>query len=238
MGIFSFIFGIFGKRPEPEKERGTVVYQSPDEPPVPADMERHVGLINAAIETFDGTSDIDIKADQLPIIERELAEILRLEPESSGAHQLKAMLPDIKTNLYLQAAEKIIEEKIAEEHAVMQRSEPLDPSIDEMRQGLQKVAYGMVGKGVGSDEKARFKQGMTEFASADPLVREIAERVRDLVAETPGLLQSKIYGNFPEYDKEQVRYALYFANELGLVHRKKKGNSYELFPPGTVIDME
>lgn len=30
MGIFSFIFGIFGKRPEPEKERGTVVYQSPE----------------------------------------------------------------------------------------------------------------------------------------------------------------------------------------------------------------
>lgn len=105
-----------------------------------------------------------------------------------------------------------------------------------MRQGMQKIAYGMVGPGESDVRKMQFKADMTEFASADPLVREIVQKVQALVAESPGQLQSKIYSRLPGYEVEQVRYALYFAHELGMIFRKKKGNSYQLYPPGETLD--
>jgi|JI10StandDraft_1071094.scaffolds.fasta_scaffold04909_13 hypothetical protein len=110
-------------------------------------------------------------------------------------------------------------------------------AMDEMRDQMNKAAYEMVGNTHDAETKARFKQGMTEFASADPLVKEIVVRVRALVEESPGLLQSGIYSSIPEYSQEQVRYALYFAHELGWVFRKKKGRSYQLFPPGATIEV-
>ncbi len=109
--------------------------------------------------------------------------------------------------------------------------------VDEARQTLQKTAYEMVGNRHSDAEKQRFKQGMTKFAAVDPLVKRIAERAQGIVSRHPGIMQSKIYVHFPEYDKEKVRYALYFAHELGLIYRKKKGSSYQLFPPGTTIEM-
>lgn len=110
-------------------------------------------------------------------------------------------------------------------------------TMDEMRDGLSRVAGEMVGNTHDAETKARFKQGMTEFASLDPLVKEVVVRVRALVEESPGLLQSGIYSSLPEYSQEQVRYALYFAHELGWVFRKKKGRSYQLFPPGETIEV-
>ena len=114
----------------------------------------------------------------------------------------------------------------------------LDMEVDQKHADLQKVAYGMVGAGVSADDKALFKQNMTEFAAGDPLAQQIAARAREIVESTPGILQSGIYDHFPDYSTEQVRYALYFAHELGWIHRKKKGRSYQLFPPGRVLDSE
>lgn len=112
----------------------------------------------------------------------------------------------------------------------------LEPSIDQVRLQLQKVSYEMVGTRHSAEAKARFKQDMTEFAAADPLVQEITRRAQQIVAQNPGMLQSSIYTHFPDADKEQVRYALYFAHELGWIFRKKKGRSYQLFPPGETYD--
>jgi len=109
-------------------------------------------------------------------------------------------------------------------------------TVDDMRSGLQKAAYEMVGNRHDEATKARFKQDMTTFAAGDPLVQLIAMRVQQLVIDDPGQLQSKIYRHFPEFTKEQVRYGLYFADELGLVRRKKKRNSYQLFPAGQVYE--
>lgn len=113
---------------------------------------------------------------------------------------------------------------------------PRSPNLDAMRSGMQKMAYEMVGDQHSPETKAKFKQGMTEFASHDPMVHLIAQRVHQLAIDNPGQLQSKIYRHFPEFDKEQVRYGLYFADELGLVRRKKKGNTYQLFPAGSTYD--
>lgn len=104
--------------------------------------------------------------------------------------------------------------------------------IDQARMIMQKAAYEISGGGYSPDEQASFKQRMTEFASADPLVRLISIRVQQLCIDNPGQLQSKIYRHFPEFTKDEVRYGIYFAAELGWIIRKKKGNSYQLFPPG------
>lgn len=111
-----------------------------------------------------------------------------------------------------------------------------DLPFNDMRRDLQKVAYGMVRPGVSAEEKERFKRDMTEFARADPLVRQIAGQVRSIATQSPGILQSEIYVFFPAVGKEQVRYAIYFAVELGWLHRFKKGRSYRLYPPGETIE--
>ena len=107
---------------------------------------------------------------------------------------------------------------------------------DEVRLQLQKISYGMVGRDVPEDERQRFKQFMSEFAQVDPLYREVIAQVKPFVLDHPGMLQSALYARFPAYGQETLRYVLYFAHELGEIHRRKKGRSYELLPPGRVID--
>lgn len=138
----------------------------------------------------------------------------------------------------LAAAVDLLQEVVDRERARDSQEARDDLDVDTMRAGLQKVAYEMVGTRHDEETKARFKQGMTEFAALDPLVREIAEKARELVVQQPGILQSRIYAHFEGRSVEQVRYALYFAHELGWIHRRKKGSSYQLFPPGRLIDAE
>lgn len=107
---------------------------------------------------------------------------------------------------------------------------------DEVRLRLQKISYGMLEKGVTEDDRQRFRQFMTEFAQVDPLYREVIALVKPFVIDHPGTLQSEVYAKFPAYGQETLRYVLYFAHELGAIHRRKKGRSYELLPPGRVVD--
>ncbi len=109
-------------------------------------------------------------------------------------------------------------------------------AFDQARFFLQKIAYTMVDKSVSPYEKDRFKQLMTRFAAVDPLYREVLDVVKPLVSMTPGLIQSKVYPHIEKYDTETIRYALYFAHELGDLVRIKKGRSYALYLPGQTID--
>jgi tetratricopeptide (TPR) repeat protein len=100
------------------------------------------------------------------------------------------------------------------------------------RAWLQRFAYTITGNdAVPELVKDRFKKVMTEFANKDPLYRQIMEQVIPLVHSNPGLTQSQIYKGQTDGIKEQMRYALYFAHELGHIRRAKKGSSYQLFPP-------
>ncbi|MBI5438960.1 MAG: hypothetical protein HY936_08480 [Nitrosomonadales bacterium] len=92
----------------------------------------------------------------------------------------------------------------------------------------------MVGETVTDGQRTNFTRLMTEFAKEDPLYKEVMERVLPLVQANPGMLQSQIYKGQPDHIKEQMRYVLYFANELGHINRIKKGNSYKLFSPDAV----
>lgn len=103
--------------------------------------------------------------------------------------------------------------------------------FDWARQQLQRIAYGMVEPSATDAQRADFTRLMTEFAKEDPLYREVMERVLPLVQANPGMLQSQIYKGQPDHIKEQMRYVLYFANELGHIKRVKKGNSYQLTLP-------
>jgi tetratricopeptide (TPR) repeat protein len=109
-------------------------------------------------------------------------------------------------------------------------------AFDQARGFLQKIAYTMVDKSASPYEKDRFKQLMTRFATVDPLYREVLDVVKPLVSMTPGLIQSKVYPHIEKYDAETIRYALYFAHELGDLVRIKKGRSYALYLPGQTID--
>ena len=218
--VIACMFWWFAQRADERAERDRVApihTTSPAASVLPVhntqSLDRLIDEVNAAIQRFDNTDDFAIKRVELPSIERLSKKILALLPTHKQALQLQEILPGIRLRL--------------EEESVEDRDNP----VDEGRAGLQKVAYGMVGKEVGANDKARFKQDMTEFASADPLVAEIAAKARKIVEETPGVLQSGIYPYFLGYSKEQVRYGLYFADELGWIRRVKKGRSYQLFPP-------
>jgi hypothetical protein len=101
--------------------------------------------------------------------------------------------------------------------------------FDAARKMLQKIAYSMVGKDITKEEKDYFTGFMADFAREDPLYKDVMLRLLPIVSSNPGMLQSKIYEGQPDDIKEQMRYVLYFANELGHIRRVKKGNSYQLF---------
>lgn len=101
--------------------------------------------------------------------------------------------------------------------------------FDTARKMLQKIAYSMVGKDITKEEKDYFTGFMADFAKEDPLYKDVMLRLLPIVSSNPGMLQSKIYEGQPDDIKEQMRYVLYFANELGHIRRVKKGNSYQLF---------
>ena len=100
--------------------------------------------------------------------------------------------------------------------------------FDAMRFALQKIAYEMVGDRHTKQEKDDFKKIMTFFAYKDPLYNDCIKKIISIVAKNEGILQTQIYSYFSEYDKETMRYVLYFANELGDIHRVKSGRSYKL----------
>jgi hypothetical protein len=102
---------------------------------------------------------------------------------------------------------------------------------DWARQQLQRIAYGMVEPSVTDTQRADFTRLMTAFAKEDPLYNDVMQRVIPMITANPGIVQSQIYKGQPDDIKEQMRYVLYFANELGHINRIKKGNSYQLMLP-------
>lgn len=110
--------------------------------------------------------------------------------------------------------------------------------FDWARQKLQEISYSMVGKHITQEQKHQFTQLMKDFASQDPMYKEVMAIALPYIMANPGTIQSKIYTQLPNWSQEEVRYVLYFANELGHIHRIKKGNSYKLMPPGETVEGE
>ncbi|MCQ2105468.1 MAG: hypothetical protein MJZ26_06720 [Fibrobacter sp.] len=80
-----------------------------------------------------------------------------------------------------------------------------------------------------------------KFVMTDPVFKDLAVVLVEKIKKNPGILQSDItsqmepgdWGSLYDCDrpvaKEDVYYALYFADEFGIIARKKKGRTYELF---------
>ena len=83
--------------------------------------------------------------------------------------------------------------------------------------------------------KASLRQEQTDFARDDPLYQGIVAAVRPIVQAEPGILQTALYSRLP-FDRGDVGYALYFANEVGDIRRRKKGRTYEIFPGGHLLN--
>lgn len=132
----------------------------------------------------------------------------------------------------------------AEEQAASQTpSTPAEVIVEMVGQGdwagarraLQKLAYGMVD--APQAEKAEFTRFMMEFARVDPLYRDCLAAIAPIVAANPGIRQTALYEHMPTGDVDEARYVLYFAHEIGDIARRKKGNTYEVFPADYAVEL-
>lgn len=105
---------------------------------------------------------------------------------------------------------------------------------DSARAALQRIAYGMLD--APPDEKRQFTQAMCKFAARDPLYYAVMQVVTPLVEATPGLTQTKLYPHLPNLTPETIRYVIYYAAEMGELVRRKKGNSYAIFPKSYTLN--
>jgi hypothetical protein len=93
------------------------------------------------------------------------------------------------------------------------------------------------------------KKEYKDFVQRDPIFKRLIEIFMAGVRENPGILQSDItkkaedmdWGELRSYNrpiaKDDIRYALYFADQFGLVIRKKEGRSYRLYLPEQLKDV-
>lgn len=141
--------------------------------------------------------------------------------------------PAAITGVVVEQIESISPELVAATGVFVELIETRD--WDGARRFLQKMAYGMVD----APERAKreFTELMKAFSTVDPLYKECMEVVRPLVAASPGVRQTELYEHMPVDDLEQARYVLYFAHQLGHIARRKKGNSYEVFPEDFAVEL-
>ncbi len=103
--------------------------------------------------------------------------------------------------------------------------------VDASRQVLQKVAYEITRPRYPEEQKLWFRKNMAQFVRLDPVYQKTVGRVREAIRRNPGMIQSEIYKERSEAEKEAARYVLYFAHELGDIRREKAGRSYKLYLP-------
>jgi hypothetical protein len=105
---------------------------------------------------------------------------------------------------------------------------------DSARAALQHIAYGMVD--AEPEAKRQFSQAMCRFAARDPLYHAVMKVAAPLVEQSPGMLQTKLYPHLPNLEPETIRYVIYYAAEMGDLVRRKKGNSYAVFPKSYTLN--
>lgn len=97
-----------------------------------------------------------------------------------------------------------------------------------------------------SESDKELKQATEEyeaFVKNDPVFNRLVSELLPIISANPGILQSEITKRFESMEwgelycfdrpvaKEDIYYALYFADKFGMISRVKKGRSYELRIP-------
>ena len=80
-----------------------------------------------------------------------------------------------------------------------------------------------------------------DFVKRDPIFKVLISGLLPIIRSNSGIVQSEITKNAASTDwmalynynrpmaKEDIYYALYFADKFGIIRRVKKGKSYELY---------
>jgi hypothetical protein len=68
----------------------------------------------------------------------------------------------------------------------------------------------------------------SDFVKTDPLYKRVRDAALVKISQQPGILQTELYKALPEFDKSDISYAMYFAEDHGVVKRTKKGRTYSL----------
>ncbi len=74
------------------------------------------------------------------------------------------------------------------------------------------------------------KKAYSTFVRTDPTYKALCDMILPMISEKPGILQTDIYKMFPQVDKQDLSYTLYFAADHERVKRIKKGRTYSLLP--------
>ncbi len=101
------------------------------------------------------------------------------------------------------------------------------------RDWLQKLAYRLKSENAPKAVHDRFKALMADFTRDDPLYAEVMRVALPVISANPGIVQSQLAKQFPQFEAEQFRYAMYYGEVIGDVAREKKGRSYALTPPAS-----
>ncbi len=102
---------------------------------------------------------------------------------------------------------------------------------DFARTWLQKMAYAITNDGTPPKVHQEFKKLMVAFTREDPVYADIMRKALPVIKSNPGIVQSTLSKQFPQFDAELFRYVMYFGAESSDLIREKKGRSYTLFPP-------
>lgn len=113
------------------------------------------------------------------------------------------------------------------------RSAVDDGDFDYARMALQRIAYGS--PSWNAQQKDEFTSIMKSFCAVDPLFKAVTAKLLPLIEMQPGIKQTALYPMFPDLDVETVRYVAYFADQMNLLERRKKGNTYTLHAIGPVV---
>ena len=88
--------------------------------------------------------------------------------------------------------------------------------------------YNIATGGALEAELAQAKGEYSEFVRTDGFYLSIYEAVSTIIRQTPGILQSQVHREIPNFSKSDIAWALYFAADHGKTIRTKKGRSYTL----------
>ncbi|MFH1537410.1 MAG: zinc ribbon domain-containing protein [bacterium] len=74
----------------------------------------------------------------------------------------------------------------------------------------------------------RIQKEYSEFAKTDPLYIKLLALIKDVASNKPGILQTEMYSELPDYNKSDISYVLFFAEKHKQIIRHKKGRTYQL----------
>jgi len=106
-----------------------------------------------------------------------------------------------------------------------------EKDYNEARTNLHELSYKVREENAPPPIPELFKELMVAFTRDDPLYADVMREALPVIAANPGIVQSTLSKQFPQFNAEQFRYAMYYGAEIGDVLREKKGRSYTLLLP-------